>query len=568
MSRLSSSVSVGGSTSALLRSANSLRNSITAYQDSLEAFKYANSAYTDEAFNSYQDYLKGRINELNNAGGVTNAEKALTLTKTLEAATKNNISSTIQRENIAVLSGNASLSDKYGVVVSQYLRAANNGDMTLAQSLMGQAYSLNQQIQYQAQAARDAAKALQTAQATQQGDIVTNLRDSLNYFEGIAKNASEKELNTALKGFVNDNADTFKALGVNVSTQQPNYFDVAAGIVGAIYNHTVLQAQAQAPLNPLQSRDLAMSAQNILSGATKFNTLGGSLSFQDIQQASQDPSMFAYDSSTGTYKPTSATGYQYMTFTDANGKPYQALVQTHSGLVGNAATGQGAPKVDFLSPNETKLAQKLGFNFTQDRLNADKSVGAGVQVQLTEGSPQWLKNILGENGVTNLYTDQKGDVIFKGSASSGQGSSYYTLMQDGRGLAGLFEHTIDGTTRLAGGDYGFDAGAAQLLINQAQQVEQKISIQKQFEAAQLQSQLKVAPPPVASPLQVSQPAPTPHISVPRISAPQITQATANPQPQTYNPQPSYNPQSAGVSLQGSNFNLNQSGSGGIRLGSL
>lgn len=552
MASLSSGLKLGtGSTSSLLRSASSLQRQISDYQDSLQAYQYQNSAYTDQAYQSYKDYLNGRISSLNSSGGVTNAQKALTLTKTLESAMKSNISASITRENIQIMAGNATKADKYNLIVNQYQRAVDNGDLTLAQSLESQAYSLSQQIQYEAQQSAAARSALQTAKATQQGDIVTNLRDSLTYFAGLTKNTSEQQVNTTLKNWVQSNKATFQALGVNISTQQPNYFDVASGIVGAIYNHTVLQAQAEAPINPLRSQDLAMQAANVLNGATQFKTLAGNLTFQEIQQASADPSMFAYDSSTGAYKKTTQTGYQYQTFQNPDGSSYKALVPTYSGIVG----GPASSKVYFLTPNETKLATNLGLNFTQDKLNANGTVGAGVQVQLTQNSPDWLKQVLGQNGVTNLFTDQNGDIIFKGASSSGQGSSYYTLVQDGKGLPGLFEHTIDGTTKLAGGAYGFNAGAAQLLINQGQQIQRTVSIQQQMQAAEL----KLASPKPLPQIQLAPPPQQQQITIPKISTPKISAPTINPQQPTVNPQAP-----ASVNVQGGSFNL-QGGGGGIRL---
>lgn len=156
MASLSPSTDIGGSASSLVRSAASLTSQIQAYNDSLQAFQYQNSAYTDDSFSSYKTYLQDRIDALSSSGSVADASKALTLTKTLEAATKSNISAGIQRENIQIMAGNASLTDKYNLVAGQFQRAIANGDLTLAQSLESQAYSINQSIKYQAQQAASA----------------------------------------------------------------------------------------------------------------------------------------------------------------------------------------------------------------------------------------------------------------------------------------------------------------------------------------------------------------------------------------------------------------------------
>lgn len=97
MPSLSPYTNLGGSASSLIRSAASLSNSIAAYQDSLKAFEYQNSAYTDDAYSGYKDYLNSRISALQATGTVADAQKALTLTKTLEAATHSNISASITR---------------------------------------------------------------------------------------------------------------------------------------------------------------------------------------------------------------------------------------------------------------------------------------------------------------------------------------------------------------------------------------------------------------------------------------------------------------------------------------
>lgn len=546
MAKLAPSTNVGGSASSLIKTASSLTAQIQAYEDSQRAYEYQNSAYTDDAFNSYKEYLTGRISTLSTSGTISNAQKALTLTKTLDSATKSNISASITRENIQIMAGNASLTDKYNLIASQFGRAMANGDLTLAQSLESQAYSVSQSIQYQAQQAASARATLSTARASTEGETVSNLSDALKSFTGLAKNASEKVLNSTLKQYVQDNKATFQALGVNIATDQPNYWDVVNGIAGAIYNHKVLQAQAEAPVNPLVARTYAIEAQNYLSGATKFSTLGGSLTMQELQQAMVDPAMFAFDNTSGSYKRTNVTGYQYL---NENGQ--QTLAPTYGGMI-----GQAADKVYFLTPNQTTAMTKLGLNFSE---NKNQTTGNGALVQASANTPDWLKKILGTNGAANFYTDGQGNLVFKAASEDGKGDStgnaFYTLTTDASGLHGLFEHTLDGKISLAGGDYGFNAGAAQLLINQSQQIQQNISMQQQLQ----QAELKLAPSTPLPNISIAPPPQSQNISVPKISSPAITPPTVNPQKPTVNPQ-----QPAGGNLQGAGINL-QGGGGGIRL---
>lgn len=562
MASLSPSTNLGGSVSSLIRSATSLTNQIAAYNDSLQAFQYQNSAYTDNAYQSYKSYLQGRIKNLQSTGTVADAQKALTLTKTLEAATHSNISASITRENIAIMGGNATKTDKLNLIGSQFQRALANGDMTLAQSLESQYYGLSQQIQYEAQQAASAAATLAkagngtttgTSGVAYQGEVVSNLKNALQDFTQVAKNASEKTVNAAAKNFVTSNKAVFQALGVNVATQQPNYWDVVNGVAGAIYNATVLKAQAEAPINPLVARTYALDAQGYLDGANKFDTLGGKLTMQELQQAMQDPAMFAYDNTTGTYKRTNVTGYQYL---NENGQ--KVLAPTYGGMVGAAAQ-----KVYFLTPTETATMTKLGLNFSQ---NKNGTTGNGVRVQATANSPDWLKNVLGENGIANFYTDSNGNLVFKAASLDGKGDStgntFYTLTTDANGLHGLFEHTLDGKISLAGGDYGFNAGAAQLLINQGQQLQQKISMQQQLQAAEL----KLARPAPLPRISVPRPtAPAQHISVPRVSSPAIAPRIVSPQAPTVNPQHAATT-GTGINVQpGGNFNLQGAGPGSISL---
>lgn len=571
MPGLSSSTKLGNTgVSSLIRSANSLSSQLNIYHDDIQSLTYANSAYTDDAFRNYQDYLTGRINQLNTTGNISDATKAITLTKTLESATHSNISASITRENIQIMAGNASLTDKYNLIVGQYQRAMGIGDLTLAQTLEKQAYDVNQSIQYQAQQASDAAAALAkagngttsgTSGVSYQGQVVTNLTAGLKYLNGLAKNTSEKELNANLAAYAKQAAPQLNALGVHIPGSQPNYFDVVYGVAGAIYNAKVLQAQAEAPINPLVSRTYATEAANYLSGQTKISTLAGNLTVQQIQQAQQDPNMFAYDNTTGSYKMTTQTGYQYMPMTGADGSTTQQLVPTYSGIVGTKQANQ----VYFLSPQETTTMVKLGLNFSQNKPAAGQiggTTGDGVQVQASANTPDWFKKIVGENGVTNMFTDHNGFVSFKAGATGGQGDSYYTLATDNKGLAGLYEHLTDGSTQLVGGNYGFASSAVNLLINQGQQVQQQVRVAQ----AATQAKLELAQQQASQALQVQQ-AQQAATAAQQSQARQI-QSAASPQPRTVSPQmPTYNPQPATVNPQQTvnGPNLNQSGTGGIGL---
>lgn len=538
------SLSFGNSSSsALIKSANTAANEIATYNDSLAEYQYQLSAKTDDDLQTYQDYLNGRINTLNASGSVTDASKALSLTKSLTSAVSTNSSSNIQRENIQVMAGNGSLTDKYNTIVSQYTRAVGIGDMSLAQSLESQAYSVNQSIQLQNQNAADAAKTLQDAAVSYQGDVVTSIQNGLKDLNNAAKSKSETDFNKYAQEYVDTNSDNLKALGVVLPKgAQPNYFNIVQGLVGAQYNALVLKAQAEAPIDPTKAQNYAYDAQFLSDGSTKVDTLGGSLSIQEIAQAAQDPQMFAYNSTTGTYKQTTKTGYQYE---NINGQ--QQVVPTYSGYT----SSQVASKFYFLSPTETAQLNSLGLTINA-KLNADGTVGTGITAEAGQTTPDWLKGVIGSEA---QFFNQSGQLSFK------SGDKFYTISKDSKGLSGLFAHNSDGSIDSVGGQYGFNAGEAQLLINSAQQTQQTVSLATQAQAAALKA---TAPAPLPN-ISIAPPTAPPTISVPKISAPTLTAPTVTPQQPTVNPQKAGGINQNGGSPQTGNFNPMSSGGGGIRL---
>lgn len=582
MASLTSGLSLGtGSVSSLLKSSSTLQTQLADYQDQIHALDYANSAYTDDAFAAYQTYLQGRINQLNTTGTVANASKALTLTKTLEGAMKSNISASITRENIAILTGNASNQDKYNLIVSQYSRAINNGDLTLAQTLEKQAYDLNQTIQYQQQQAASAAATLAkagngtttgTSGASYQSAVSTNLGDTIKYLNGLAKNTgSKKEVDAVAASVAQQYKPQLQALGVNLKASSPNYFDLIQGLAGAQYQATVLESQAYAGIgtttDTIKSRDLAETAVSMLNGTYKWSTLGGNLNIYELQQAQQDPNMFTFNSTTGQYTKDVQTGWQYMAMNtvDANGNVSQGQVLVPKyGVNPDTKTGIAAQNAtDFLTTTEVTTMNKLNLQFSQTTSGASKgTTGNGVQFDITAQTPDWFKSVVGESGILNMYQDPtSGFVQFKASSSTGQGESIYTLAQDAKGLHGLYEHLPDGTTRLSGGDYGFNASAVNLLISKGQQTQYQVQLAQQ----QAQAKLQMAQQQAQQQLQVQQ-AQAKAATAAKASQAQTVQRTASPQPPTINPQGNnVNPQPATGNPQGNNYNPQQ---GGTNAGTL
>lgn len=543
MASLSSGVRLGtGSTSALLKSSNTIQTELATYQDTVAKIEYENSAKTDADFQQYATYLQGRVDALNATGSVTSATKALNMQQEITSAQKSNVSANIQRENIQIMAGNASLSDKYNVIVDQFQRAISIGDNALAQSLESQAYSVSQSIQYQAQEAGTAAKALSTAQATTQGEIKTSLDNSLKQLNTDIQHVGEKGAESVVKQWVNVNSSTLASLGVVIPAgSQPNYFDLVKGIVGAQYNALVLKAQVQSAYDPIAAQNTLSQAQALQTGQTKIETLGGSITYQELTQAAQDPSMFSFDYASGKYIKTQQTGYQYV-----NGQ----VAPTFSGT----ANKTEFDKTFYLNPAQTKEMSGLGLTFSQ---NKSGTTGDGVYVQASQNSPAWLQNVLGGHGETQMYTDSTGNLQFVGSSSDGLSRSYYTLVGV-NGLQGLYEHLPDGNTNLVGGDYGFNAGAAQLLVNMSQNTQHQIALEQ---AAVQASQAAI---------RLAAPKPLPSISLappPPVTQPTAT-ATIQPAAQTKSVQGAAGvPQASSSSakaIQGAAGNI-QSGGSGIKI---
>lgn len=570
MPSLSAGLKLGtGSVSGLLKSAATLQREMATYQDDAAKIAYENSGHTDEAYQAYTNYLSGRIKTLQTAGTVSDQTKAQNMQQEIVTATHSNISYNIQQENIALMSQGDSgtvqgYQMKMQVLASQYQRAQAIGDTTLAYTLESQYYSTSQSLQSAITAANSAAttlsKANQTAGATYQGDIIKNLNGALSEFEAQVKGMSINDMNAAVSAFVKDPQvqQALSSLGVHIDpTSQPNYFDLVNGVQGAIYNHTLLEAAAKAPYDPQGAQDLQFTAQKMIDGTTKINTLAGSLTAQELQQAAQDPAMFAYDNATGTFQRTAAIGYHYQS--DANGN--SMLVPTYSGETAGARN-----KTFFLTPQQTQFMTNLGLNFS---MNKAGTTGDGVQVQATAQTPQWLRNILGENGMTQMYTGGNGQLVFKAPSSTGEGFSSYVLAADNKGLYGVLEQDANGAIINAGGNYGFNSAQAinnMTALSQATQSTLKMQqlgpVNLTADVQRYTQTLKVANAVQTTPLKVGPAAPT--VPMPNLKTvnPQQTTSPQKTAPATAAQPRTANPQATGGS------NLNTSGGGGIPLGNL
>lgn len=440
---MANSLNFGNSSaSALIKSANTAANEIATYNDEVANYEYSISAKTDDDLQTYQNYLNGRITSLNSTGTITDASKALSLTKDLTAAISSNTSASILRENIQVMAGNGTLTDKYNTIVSQFQRATSIGDDALAQSLESQAYSVSQSIQLQAQTAADSASALAksgaTATAGSQEHIATNLTVALQQLNNDIKNGGQKDFSSTISKWVSTNSASLAALGVSVADQkkgaQPNYFDIVNGVAGAIYNAHMLAYQAELPYNPDTAESYYNDAIKLASGITTLPTLAGNKSVQDIQQASANPAEYAYDEASGKLVQTQQVGNQ---------ATIGGVTPVYSGAVN---------KTVVLPPQQAAEMTKLGLNFSA---STNGGAADGVRVQATSATPPWLTKVLGKNGVTNAYT-VNGNLQFEADSASTEGKAVYTIVTDPSGHKGIYESSAIGD-KLVGGDQGFNA---------------------------------------------------------------------------------------------------------------
>lgn len=549
------------STTSLLNSAASTRAQLADYQDRLMAFQYSNSAYTESAFDEYSKYLQKRIDSLTTTGGVSNASKALSLTENLRTATKQNMSSSIQRENIQIMAGNASLTDKYNLVASQFVRAQSIGDDTLAQSLMSQAYSLSQSIQLQAQQAADAATTNAKANAGSDKALAQNLTDELKQFNDDYAHAGQKTATKLVGDFVDKMKPTLQTLGIHLQDGvQPNYFDIVDGVNRAIFQSYTNAGLAVAPYDTGTAQDYYDKAT-----ATKKNipTIYGTMNVAQLASAAANPNQFSYKEDPDFVGSNGNKGI--------GGKQNAQIGYNFSPKNGITPAYASSPWITVPTQLNNQ-AQALGL---QTIAKSDNT----LEVTPTNDSPDWLKKILPNNSTVNIVGNPNGQLSFEADARDGSGKALYTIAKDNTvwestGLADtmIFDPNPKPTTqgegfwgRFGGAvksgvtDIGNDlvGGAMSLFSGHAS----AMGFNGSSMLANATSHYTLPPLPMAS-------APHQTVSLAPVSGPRTVVAPP-PRPQpiqapTYNPQqPSTAPIQGGNSPQqtGGGFNLNQSGGG-------
>jgi hypothetical protein len=154
------------SVSSLLKSAEATRNKVLAYEDSVAAFEWENSAQTRDDWVKYSGYLQARSSQ------ATDPSKVITYQGKIRSAQRSFVSNEIQRASIDILYGRGSNVDKYNQMINLFYQAQETGDMNLAQNLVQQLGSLSQQIQNEQASAGRAAATMAKNQVKDINDFV------------------------------------------------------------------------------------------------------------------------------------------------------------------------------------------------------------------------------------------------------------------------------------------------------------------------------------------------------------------------------------------------------------
>lgn len=603
MPTLSSSGKSGNtSVSSLLRTSTTLASELSTFKDAEAAQNFSLSAKTADDLAVYKDYLNGRIDKLSLSNSITDATKVIGLQNTLFSAIKANGSADIQRENIQIMSGNATLQDKYNLIVGQFGRAINIGDMSLAQNLESQAYSVSQQIQYKAQLAAEAAvtnaKAVGAATGTNWAKTATTLEAKLVDFNNQYVHAGQKSANKILGDFVNSKVDpsnpnsptvkeSLATLGIVLKDGvAPNYFDVVSGV-----NHAVFNSYNNAGLAvSTTAADGGKSYFDKAAGVVdKIPTAFGTMNAIELAHAADNPNQFTYNESPDFVGQKSG---------GPGGQQNPQVGYNFDLQHGVTPTIAQTPWIT-VPPTFNNQLNALGLHVVGNKMGA----GNAYTVAVGKNAPDYIKNVLPGNATTQVVITEptaefpQGRLQFEADSVSSDGKAVYTLAKGKDGNMQLFESSnlgdkllnssptisissgsktpdisvsgrgsfkdnkLDGKLGGVFGGVGVFGSPAQNLITNAQLTQTRIQAET---AAAAKAMIAQAPPPLAN-ISIAPPPPPPSVSQPAPKANYPVAPTYPVAPKTVNPQqPNVTPQGGNINIQGGNINLLNS-SGGIKI---
>lgn len=544
-----------GSASSLLRTAGSLASSLASNQDEAMRIAFQNNP-SDAQLTDYLGYLKGRIDRLNATGSIVDNTKAMSFAQSMITSTHTNITYDIANENIQVLSGNATLQDKYNTVVAQYARAVPTGDMPLLQSLETQAYSLNQQIQYQAQTSAAASSALaKAASATtskNEEDMATQVTNDLKKFNTDYSHAGTANGTKVLNDFVKAHKDQFAALGVYFKDGvAPNYFDVVSGANQFIFAKHNAAGDAVAPYATDGGQSFYDKAEAVKNS---IPTIYGNMNGNQVLDAANNPNNFHVK-----LDPDLGAGSS-----GAGGGTNPQVGYKYDPKLGVVPVRASSPIINVPNNLQYRL-QELGLNVIGNIPKAGQGNSAAIEVTSSAaskagpGTPAWLLKAIPSNATTHLFVQPNGDIQFESQGKGGVG--IFTVTTNNQ----LYERDgVDGSYKLLGsapgGASGVSVNAGSHLgphggwgSNQAALKSQNAAVNALIDAAQTREALLTAKnAQIAAQMLTLAPPPLPTISLapPHVTTPTtpnvaVQRPTYSVAPATTNPQPASN-----VGLQG------------------
>lgn len=484
-SGLKNGVQVGNtSASSLVRSAQSLSSQINSYNDTVQRLTFENNP-SDDNLDRYLTYLNDRVGNLESTGSITDATKALEMRQTMNTAVSKNTSFNIQDESIQVLSGNATSNDKLDYITGAYQRAVGIGDVTLAQSLESQAYTLSQKIQYDQEVAAQNAITVNNANesATKAGysDALSAVKGGLDTLFTALKTGGQSSIDKALKTFTGQFGDMYSQLtGQNLPKgSQATLGSITQAYFNLQYAYNTKAAAALQPYNAQDAQKFTQAAQDLVSGKSTVSVPGiGSLNVYQANNWAASPNLYRVatdENGQNKLVENAVTGYKYV-----NG---QAIPQSN----GNEGTV-------FSATDKTAKQQILN---TLKGLNVNLvSSGDHLTVQLTNEAIKklHLENVDLKSGAqVTLVPQANGGLQFTANGK------IYSLALDSRNLVGVAAQNQDGSTKFVGGQFGFNQKANTMVSNATvQQLQQKaqqqiqqqaqIAMQRQSNGAQLLTQ--------------------------------------------------------------------------------
>lgn len=437
------------SASSLLKSSASISNTITEYNDKMQAFAWNSSAQTDADYAVYAKYLEDRIKNLSSAGTLSASSKMMTLSSTLQGAQRSYTSNAIQRATIGVLEGSGSLIQKQQVVKNFYDQAVSSGDMNLAQNLYNQYANLDVQIQNAQITAQNAAEAQakKDAAAVAHGyDDQIHMIDSIvNDMGTYFKSNGGAPLTAEMQKFSKEKVQQLKAAGIDI----PDGMQLTTGsLIQAALNAKmeayVRKANAYALTDPASADTAMQYAQNISDGVgekSSYNFGGVNFNLQGATTYAQNPlSHFE----------------QLSNKLDENGNPQYTLAQAavngytydkSGNIVPVYANGSTQSNIATMSEGDQKnlvsKLQNMGFTVETDAKGKPVLEGGQIRVTATNDSRnQFMTDMLKNNGLSSgssmLVSYNNGNFDIAPITGADKNRNIYTIGADSNGKYGLY----------------------------------------------------------------------------------------------------------------------------------